>query len=154
MKDFCTLGAYCLMHSNVRYCEYYYSAQTVYWRNSCSFFVISKFPTERWYDQHRSHHRCIILLEVRCEQNTSAVGRGVVLFAVTGSVILAAYASPAGVINFHLLQSEKYFSEMSIVLEFDQCDCDEFCYRLWICLDSLQHLAQVSTGSDHFPTKA
>ena len=57
-------------------------------------------------------------------------GGGVVLFAVTGSVILAAYASPAGVINFHLLQSEKYFSEMSIVLEFDQCDCDEFCYRL------------------------
>ena len=59
-----------------------------------------------------------------------AEGGGVVLFAVTGSVILAAYASPAGVINFHLLQSEKYFSEMSIVLEFDQCDCDEFCYRL------------------------
>ena len=53
----------------------------------------------------------------------------VVLFAVTGSVVLAAYASLACVINFHLLQSEKYFSEMSIVLEFDQCDCDEFCYR-------------------------
>ena len=38
-----------------------------------------------------------------------AEGGGVVLFAVTGSVILAAYASSACVINFHLLQSEKYF---------------------------------------------
>ena len=36
-------------------------------------------------------------------------GGGVVLFAVTGSVVLAAYASLASVINFHLLQSEKYF---------------------------------------------
>ena len=81
--------------------------------SSCSLFVLLKFPKERnWnYGQHRSHHQCIILLEVRCERNTSAVreGGGVVLFAITGSVVLAAYASPACVANFHLLQSEKYF---------------------------------------------
>ena len=58
MKDFCTLSAYCLMHSNVRYCEYYYAAQTVYWRKFmfivCTFKISKGEELELWSTQKPS----------------------------------------------------------------------------------------------------
>ena len=58
MKDFCTLSAYCLMHSNGRYCEYYYAAQTVYWRKFmfivCTFKISKGEELELWSTQKPS----------------------------------------------------------------------------------------------------
>ena len=113
MKDFCTLSAYCLMHSNGRYCEYYYAAQTVYWRKFmfivCTFKISKGEELELWSTQKPSPMYYPVRSQMWAEYISCGGGGGVVLFAITGSVVLAAYASVACVINFHLLQSEKYF---------------------------------------------